>query len=234
MKRIRNLSLAALVAAGAFLAVSCQKGSGPDLPPPPDPEQPSIDTRHQGPVAVFIGDSITWQWNVEGVGHPEFFSSHDYVNKGISGNKTGDMLARFKADVIDLDPHCVVIEGGTNDIAASSAESILERLKKMAKMALDAGIPVIVGSVPPSNSFPKVPDFRPEEHIPVLNGMIKEWAGGAGIAYADYYSVLVDEQQGLKKAYQKDSIHPNAAGYTEMEKVIKPILKKVLEENARK
>lgn len=64
--------------------------------------------------------------------------------------------------------------------------------------------------------------------------MIKEWAGGAGIAYADYYSVLVDEQQGLKKAYQKDSIHPNAAGYTEMEKVIKPILKKVLEENARK
>ena len=64
--------------------------------------------------------------------------------------------------------------------------------------------------------------------------MIKAWADGAGIAYADYYSVLVDEQRGLKKAYQKDSIHPNAAGYTEMEKVIKPILKKVLEENAKK
>ena len=234
MKSIRFLSLAALVAAGAFLAVSCKKDTGPDLPPPPEPEQPSIDTRHQGPVAVFIGDSITWQWNVEGVGHPEFFSSNDYVNKGISGNKTGDMLARFKADVIDLDPHCVVIEGGTNDIAASELDAILERIKKMADMALKADIPVIVGAVPPSNSFPKVPSFRPQDHIPVLNGMIKAWADGAGIPYADYYSGLVDDEQGLKQAYQKDSIHPNAAGYTEMEKVIKPILKKVLEDNAKK
>jgi lysophospholipase L1-like esterase len=155
------------------------------------------------------------------------------VNKGISGNKTGDMLARFKADVVDLDPHCVVIEGGTNDIAASSAESILERIKKMAKMAQDAGIPVIVGSVPPSNSFPKVPNFAPQDAIPPLNALIKQWADGAGIAYADYYSVLVDGEKGLKKEYQIDTIHPNAAGYTQMEKVIAPILKKVLEENAK-
>ena len=104
----------------------------------------------------------------------------------------------------------------------------------MAKMAQDAGIPVIVGSVPPSNSFPKVPDFRPQDHIPGLNTMIKAWADGAGIAYADYYSVLVDENKGLKKAYQIDTIHPNAAGYTEMEKVISPILKKVLSDNAKK
>ena len=144
------------------------------------------------------------------------------------------MLARFKADVVDLDPHCVVIEGGTNDIAATTLASILERLKSMAKMAQDAGIPVIIGSVPPSNSFPKVPGFRPQDSIPVLNGMIKTWADQAGIPYADYYSVLVDDEQGLKKEYQKDSIHPNAAGYTEMEKVITPILKKVLEENAKK
>ena len=135
--------------------------------------------------------------------------------------------------MIDLDPHCVVIEGGTNDIAASSVESILERIKKMAKMAQDAGIPVIVGSVPPSNSFPKLPAFRPEDYIPGLNAMIKEWADGAGIAYADYYSVLVDAEKGLKKEYQKDSVHPNAAGYTEMEKVISPILKKVLSDNAK-
>lgn len=204
------------------------------MPPPDEPETLVMDTKHKGPVAVFIGDSITWQWGRSGVGHLAFFSANNYVNKGISGNKTSDMLDRFKADVVDLDPHCVVIEGGTNDIAASSSEAILDRIKWMAKLAQDADIPVIVGSVPPSNSFPKVPNFRPEEHIPGLNAMIKAWADGAGIAYADYYSVLVDENKGLKKDYQIDTIHPNAAGYTEMEKVISPILKKVLSDNAKK
>ena len=221
-----------LILAGASLFLSCKRDDPKELPAPESPQV--LDTRHKGPVAVFIGDSITWQWTREGVGHPAFFSSNNYVNKGISGNKTTDMLARFQADVIDLDPHCVVIEGGTNDVAAFTLTAILERLKKMAQMALDAGIPVIVGSVPPSNSFPKLPDFRPEDVIIELNGMIKAWADGAGIPYADYYSVLVDDQKGLKAAYQKDSVHPNAAGYTEMEKVISPILKKVLEDNAKK
>ena len=234
MKSVKPFLLAAILSAGALLPASCGKDKPYDMPPPDEPQAPAMDTKHKGPVAVFIGDSITWQWAREGVGHPEFFSANNYVNKGISGNKTGDMLARFKADVIDLDPHCVVIEGGTNDIAASSAESIVERIKKMAKMAQDAGIPVIVGSVPPSNSFPKVPDFRPQDHIPGLNTMIKAWAEGAGIAYADYYSVLVDENKGLKKAYQIDTIHPNADGYTQMEKVISPILTKVLSDNAKK
>ena len=232
MSRHLSISLLLLLA-GALFLVSCRKG--PDLPDLPPPEPPLVlDTRHKGPVAVFIGDSITWQWERQGVGHPAFFSSNNYVNKGISGNKTSDMLARFKTDVVDLDPHCVVIEGGTNDIAATTLASILERLKSMAKLAQDAGIPVIVGAVPPSNYFPKVPEFRPQDYIPVLNGMIKTWAGQAGIPYADYYSVLVDGELGLKEAYQKDSIHPNAAGYTEMEKVITPILKKVLEDNAKK
>ena len=218
--------------AGTLLVSSCGKDPVEELPPPETPQE--MDTVHKGPVAVFIGDSITWQWNREGVGHPAFFTSNKYTNKGISGNKTTDMLGRFQADVIDLDPHCVVIEGGTNDVAAYPLDEILARLKKMAKMAQDAGIPVIVGAVPPSNSFPKLPDFRPQDVIPVLNGMIKGWADTEGISYADYYSVLVDDAQGLKKAYQKDSIHPNAEGYTEMEKVIQPIVKKVLSDNAKK
>ncbi|MBO6027980.1 MAG: acylhydrolase [Bacteroidales bacterium] len=221
-----------LLLVGALLLASCRKDPASELPPPEPPQ--ALDTRHKGPVAVFIGDSITWQWERQGVGHPVFFSSNNYVNKGISGNKTSDMLARFKADVVDLDPHCVVIEGGTNDVAAVPLATILERLKKMAEMAQEADIPVIIGAVPPSNSFPKVPGFRPQDYIPVLNGMIKTWADQAGIPYADYYAVLVDEEQGLKKEYQKDSIHPNAEGYTAMEKVISPILKKVLDENAKK
>ena len=220
-----------LLLAGTMLVLSCGKDPVQELPPPETPLE--MDNIHKGPVAVFIGDSITWQWDREGVGHPAFFTSNKYSNKGISGNKTSDMLARFQKDVIDLDPHCVVIEGGTNDIAASPLDEILDRIKKMAGMAKAANIPVIVGAVPPSNSFPKLPNFRPQDYIDVLNGMIKQWADADGIPYADYYSVLVDEEKGLKIAYQKDSIHPNAAGYTEMEKVIQPIVKKVLSEHAK-
>ena len=212
--------------AGALLALSCQKDPARELP---EPEKPVVmDGSHKGPAAVFIGDSITQLWGQEKTGHPEFFSKNNYVNKGISGNKTTDMLSRFQKDVIDLDPYCVVIEGGTNDIAAFTSDNILERIKKMAEMARKANIDVIVGSVPPSNSFPKLPDFRPEDRIIELNGMIKQWADSEGIPYVDYYSVLVDDQKGLKEAYQKDTVHPNAKGYTAMEGVIAPILKNVL------
>ena len=212
--------------AGALLALSCQKDPARELP---EPEKPVVmDGSHKGPAVVFIGDSITQLWGQEKTGHPDFFSKNNYVNKGISGNKTTDMLSRFQKDVIDLDPYCVVIEGGTNDIAAFTSENILERIKKMAETARKAHIDVVVGSVPPSNSFPKLPDFRPEDRIIELNGMIKQWADAEGFPYVDYYSVLVDDQKGLKKAYQKDTVHPNAAGYTAMEGVIAPILKTVL------
>ena len=212
--------------AGALLALSCQKDPARELP---EPEKPVVmDGSHKGPAVVFIGDSITQLWGQEKTGHPDFFSKNNYVNKGISGNKTTDMLSRFQKDVIDLDPYCVVIEGGTNDIAAFTSENILERIKKMAETARKAHIDVVVGSVPPSNSFPKLPDFRPEDRIIELNGMIKQWADSEGIPYVDYYSVLVDDQKGLKEAYQKDTVHPNAAGYTAMEGVIAPILKTVL------
>ena len=212
--------------AGALLALSCQKDPARELP---EPEKPVVmDGSHKGPAVVFIGDSITQLWGQEKTGHPEFFSKNNYVNKGISGNKTTDMQSRFQKDVIDLDPYCVVIEGGTNDIAAFTSDNILERIKKMAETARKAHIDVVVGSVPPSNSFPKLPDFRPEDRIIELNGMIKQWADSEGIPYVDYYSVLVDDQKGLKEAYQKDTVHPNAKGYTAMEGVIAPILKNVL------
>ena len=211
--------------AGALLTLSCgEKNTTPELPPPPAPE---LDGSHKGPAAVFIGDSITWQWTRDGF-HPIYFTSNGYVNKGISGNTTVQMLARFQADVVALDPYCVVIEGGTNDIAQRSDEAILSNLKQMVEMAQAAKIRVILGSVPPSNNFPKLPDFRPEDRIISLNAMIKAYADSKGIPYADYYAVLVDGQKGLKQEYQKDSIHPNAAGYLAMETVIQPIIERVL------
>ena len=221
MTRIFRLVLLA----GALLALSCgEKNTSPELPPPPATE---LDGSHKGPAAVFIGDSITWQWTRDGF-HPVFFTTHGYTNKGISGNTTVQMLARFQADVVALDPYCVVIEGGTNDIAQRSDEAILANLKQMVEMAQTAKIRVILGSVPPSNNFPKLPDFRPEDRIISLNAMIKAYADSKGIPYADYYAVLVDGQKGLKPEYQKDSIHPNAAGYLAMETVIQPIIERIL------
>ena len=220
MTRIFRLVLLA----GALLALSCGHPETPELPPPPTSD---LDGSHKGPPAVFIGDSITWQWTRDGF-HPIYFTTNGYVNKGISGNTTVQMLSRFQEDVIDLDPYCVVIEGGTNDIAQRSDEAILSYLKRMVEQAQQAGISVVLGSVPPSNYFPKLPDFHPEDRIISLNAMIKEYAASKGIPYADYYSVLVDGEKGLKAEYQKDSIHPNAAGYLAMEGVIQPILKSVL------
>jgi alpha-L-fucosidase len=210
--------------AGALLALSCGENKTPELPPPPTS---GLDGSHKGPAAIFIGDSITWQWTRDGF-HPVYFTSHGYVNKGISGNTTVQMLSRFQEDVVSLDPYCVVIEGGTNDIAQRSDEAVLSYLKRMVEQALAAGIPVVLGSVPPSNSFPKLPDFRPEDRIISLNALIKAYAAEKKIPYADYYSVLVDGQKGLKAEYQKDSIHPNAAGYIAMEGVIQPILESIL------
>ena len=213
-----------ILLAGALLVLSCREEPTPELPPPPGPV---LDGSHKGPAVVFIGDSITWQWTRDGF-HPIYFTSNGYTNKGISGNTTVQMLARFQADVIDLDPYCVVIEGGTNDIAQRSDEAILSNLKQMTEMAQAAKIKVVLGSVPPSNNFPKLPNFRPEDRIISLNAMIKAYAAEKGIPYADYYAVLVDGEKGLKLEYQKDSIHPNAAGYLAMESVIQPILESIL------
>ena len=210
--------------AGALLASSCQDKPATDLPAPPAPLV--LDGSHKGPAVVFIGDSITWQWTRDGF-RPVFFTTHGYVNKGISGNTTVQMNSRFQTDVIALDPYVVVIEGGTNDIAQRSDDAILQYLKQMTEAAEAANIRVVLGSVPPSNSFPKLPDFRPEDRIISLNALIKAYAAQKGIPYADYYSVLVDDRKGLKAAYQKDTIHPNAAGYEAMEAVIQPILERL-------
>lgn len=218
----RSHFLRVLILAGALLVASCGSPAGPDLPPPPDVQEG--DGRI--PV-VFIGDSITWQWTRTGF-HPEYFTAHGYVNKGISGNTTSQMLERFQEDVVKQNPRCVVIEGGTNDLAKATDDAILARLKQMAQLARAAGISVVLGSVPPSNSFPKVPTFEPADRIISLNALIKAYAAGQGIPYADYYAVLVDGEKGLKAEYQKDTIHPNAEGYKAMETVIQPILEQLL------
>jgi len=181
------------------------------------------------PDAVFMGNSITQGW--QGA-HPEFFTDNNYVGRGISGQVTSQMLVRFRSDVINLKPKAVVILAGTNDIAQNNGiitvEHIFENFVSMAELAKANKIKVVFCSVLPAHHYPWRQDIESIKPINELNSMLKEYAKKNKIAYADYYSALVDERQGLDKKYQNDEVHPNKAGYAVMEEVIQKILKKVV------
>ncbi|MCX6252077.1 MAG: SGNH/GDSL hydrolase family protein [Bacteroidetes bacterium] len=174
---------------------------------------------------VFMGNSITEVWSEK---YPAFFAGRPYVNRGISGQTTPQMLLRFRADVINLKPKVVVILAGTNDIAGNTGPSTLEMIAgnifSMAELAKTNGITVILCSLLPVFDYPWKPGLRPPKKIATLNEMIKKYADGHGIIYLDFYSSMVDQRKGLKSAYTTDGVHPNEAGY----KVMAPLAGKAI------
>lgn len=178
---------------------------------------------------VFMGNSITDAWIRLS---PAFFNDNHYVDRGISGQTTPQMLVRFRADVIDLKPKVVVIECGTNDIAGNTGPSTLEmaedNIKSMCELARANKIKVILGSVLPANRFGWAPQVQPADSIIELNKWIREYARKNRIRYVDYHSAMVDENKGLKKEYSEDGVHPNKEGYAVMEKLVDPVIKKML------
>ena len=180
---------------------------------------------------VFMGNSITEGW---GQISPEFFSGKSYINRGISGQTTPQMLIRFRPDVIALKPKIVVILAGTNDIAGNTGPSTLEMIEdniaSMTVLAKAAHIKVILSSVLPVYDFPWAPGQKPAEKIAALNQWIKNYARKNGCIYLDYYSSMADGRKGLKTEYSPDGVHPNEAGYKVMavlaEKAIGLALKK--------
>ncbi|MDP4210276.1 MAG: SGNH/GDSL hydrolase family protein [Bacteroidota bacterium] len=174
---------------------------------------------------VFMGNSITEGW---GRICPEFFSGKPYVNRGISGQTTPQMLVRFRADVIKLKPAVVVILAGTNDIAGNTGPSTLEmiadNLMSMAELAKANGIKVVLSSVLPVFDYPWKPGLQPAEKIVALNAMIKNYADKNKLVYLDYYSSMVDERKGMKAEYSPDGVHPNEVGY----KVMAPLAEKAI------
>lgn len=185
----------------------------------------------EGVKAAFMGDSITWQWTRSGF-HPEFFIEHGYINKGISGENTTEMLGRFPYDILPLKPKVVVIMGGTNDIAQSvTQDGIMANIKAMSEMADAAGIKVVLCSVTPCNrTYAAVGGPKTLAILP-LNEAIKAYAESKGYPYCNYYPVLADAEDGLKAEYMKngtDDLHPNREGYIAMEAVIQPILESLL------
>jgi len=178
---------------------------------------------------VFMGNSITIGW-IEM--HPEFFAGKPYVDRGISGQTTPQMLVRFRQDVIDLKPAVVVILAGVNDIAGNTGPSTLEmiegNLASMAEIAKTNNIKVIMCSVLPAYDFPWNPGLQPAEKIYALNQWIRKYAGENDHLYLDYFTSMADEKKGLKKELTYDGVHPNLAGYKVMEPLVEEAIRAAL------
>lgn len=178
---------------------------------------------------VFMGNSITIGWlNLR----PEFFKGKPYVNRGISGQTTPQMLVRFRQDVIDLQPKAVVLLAGTNDIAGNTGPStlkmIMDNIKGMSEMAKTNGIIVILSSTLPAYDYPWRPGLEPAAKVIALNKMIKAYAKANGHLYVDYFSAMVDDRNGLPKKYAKDEVHPTIAGYSVMEPLVEAAIAEAL------
>ena len=163
---------------------------------------------------VFMGNSITIGWSHH---QPEFFEGKPYVNRGISGQTTPQMLVRFRQDVIDLKPKVVVILAGTNDIAGNTGPSTLQmiadNIMSMAELAEANGIKVVLCSVLPAYDYPWRKGLMPNEKIPALNTMIKSYVNSKGLVYLDYFSAMTDGKNGLREDLGSDGVHPNKKGY---------------------
>jgi lysophospholipase L1-like esterase len=178
---------------------------------------------------VFMGNSITIGWiNI----HPDFFAGKPYINRGISGQTTPQMLIRMRPDVINLKPKVVVILAGTNDIAGNTGPSTIEmiedNLASMADLAKANGITPILCSILPAFDYPWKPGLKPFEKILVLNEWIKNYAAQHKMLYLDLYSSVVDSRPGMKTEYSKDGVHPNLDGYKAMEPLVEAAIAKAL------
>jgi lysophospholipase L1-like esterase len=196
---------------------------------------------------VFMGDSITDIWRLA-----DSFPNKPYVNRGIGGQVTSQMLVRMYPDVIDLKPAVVVILAGTNDIAQNNgpetATMIEENLMAMTELAQKHGIKVILCSITPISDYTNMPPapganasatatplkriqtiHRPPAEILQLNAWIKTYAASVGAIYADYYSAVVDPNGMFKDGFSNDGLHPNPQGYTLMAPVAEAAIEKALQ-----
>jgi lysophospholipase L1-like esterase len=171
--------------------------------------------------AVFFGDSITEGWPQF---NPSFFDLNNFVGRGIGGQTTPQLLLRFRQDVLGLRPKKVIFLAGINDIAENtgpiSIEAIMGNIKGMTEMAKANEVEMVLCAVLPANSFPWRPSIIPTRKVIKLNQMIKAYAHENNLIYIDYYTHMVDDEQGLISTLGYDTVHPNKAGYALMEKVL--------------
>jgi lysophospholipase L1-like esterase len=164
---------------------------------------------------IFFGDSITEMWNLD-----LFFRGKGYINRGIGGQTTAQMLVRFRQDVIQLKPKVVVILAGTNDVAENQGPTTLDaiegNLASMVELADTHHIRVVVCSVLPVGVYPWRKHIRPVEKISALNAWLKGYADGRGAFFVDYHSAMQNETHAMKKELSEDGVHPNSTGFSLM------------------
>ena len=178
---------------------------------------------------VFMGNSITEGWsNFD----KDFFINNPFINRGIGGQTTPQMLIRFIPDVVNLNPKAVVILAGINDIAENTGpitlENIAENIISMAEIAKANDIKVLICSTLPAIDFPWSPGMEPGPKVIKLNSILSAYCDSNDIPYVDYFSAMSDKKGGLKVpeyTTADDLVHPNLAGYKVMEKIILKALK---------
>ena len=192
---------------------------------------------------VFMGDSITDFWNLS-----KYFPGKPYVNRGISGQTTPQMLVRLFSDIIDLKPAAMVLLAGINDIAQNTGpqtpEMVENNIQAMTELAQQHGIKVILCSIMPVSDYPylkqqkglidskiktiKWTDSHPAGDIIKLNLWLKDYADKVNAVYVNYFDAFVDEKGLLKESYSDDGLHPNDEGYQVMNKIIESTIRKTL------
>jgi lysophospholipase L1-like esterase len=182
---------------------------------------------------VFYGDSITDFWELS-----KSFPQKPYINRGISGQTTAQMLLRFRQDVVNLHPKIVVILAGTNDIAGNTGPMTLEMTESnfasMAEIAQANGIRVVISSVLPVHNYTAKSDvffpLRPPAKIAALNEWLKNYCAAHGDVYLDYHAPMLDAGGFLKREYADDGLHPNEAGFAVMTPLAEAAIRKALHE----
>ena len=183
---------------------------------------------------VFLGDSITEYWKL-----PNYFPGKPYINRGVDGQTTPEMLVRFRQDVIQLHPKVVVILAGTNDIAGVTGPTFNEDIEanyaSMAELARAHGIRMVFASVLPVHNYTHDAEesfaLRPRARILALNKWLKDYCAKNRLVYLDYFSALVDERGMLQRALADDGLHPTDAGYRIMASLVENAIQKALVEN---
>jgi lysophospholipase L1-like esterase len=186
-----------------------------------------VGPAHGQTRVVFLGDSITDGWHLD-----QYFPGKPYVNRGISGQTTPQMLVRMRPDVIDLEPQVMLVLAGTNDLSGNTGpettQQIEENYASIAELARVHNIFVIFASVLPVSDYGPRPmtQGRPPEKILELNNWLKQYTAQHGLLYLDYFTHMVDEHGFLRKELSEDGLHPNAAGY----KIMAPLAEQAIEQ----
>ena len=229
------LALGAAMLTAAFLLTSRSPAQAPAAPPVTSPHDHMLATdfgqlaRYQAanlqlppatadqPRVIFYGDSITDGWHLD-----QYFPGKGYLNRGISGQTTPQMLVRFRQDVIDLAPKVLVVLAGTNDLAGNTGPMTLQQIEEnyatMAELAGLHHITIVFSSVMPVNDYvhPEMTTGRPPAQILALNAWLKSYCQANRLIYLDYFAAMVDPAGKLQRPLSYDGLHPNEAGYRVM------------------